>query len=325
MKKHDDAYEQLIAKALFDTPTDEERRVLEAHLAECDACAEEVQSLRRVLDVTATRVRPEPPAAFWEGFEDRLAERIRVEERRRGWKSYLNLWHQRVAGLAAALVPPVPRWTLQLAVAVVLVGVGILLGRAFFGAPATEPPPVAVAEDPPAVDEEPIEEAPPPAQDEEAAEVEPAPRTPRVDPPASRAPEPAQFQPAALETRTRDYIDRSKVLLLGLVNFDTAQGDPAVLNLARKRDIARRLVDEAEGLKDDLSAANEQRLRELIADLEFILLQIANLEAEHDVPAIELVQSGVDRKAILLKINVEEMRMGALDDVPSAADAPPSI
>jgi len=49
-------------------------------------------------------------------------------------------------------------------------------------------------------------------------------------------------------------------------------------------------------------------LRLLVSDLEVILLQIANLESEHNLSTIEMVQSGVDRRGILLKINLEEMR-----------------
>ena len=68
-------------------------------------------------------------------------------------------------------------------------------------------------------------------------------------------------------------------------------------------------------------------LRALIDDLEVILLQIANLEAEHDVPAIELVRSGVDRRGILLKIQVEQMRRTPAPEprMPPAPETTPSI
>ena len=45
-----------------------------------------------------------------------------------------------------------------------------------------------------------------------------------------------------------------------------------------------------------------------MTDLEVILLEIANLETEYDLPTIEMVKSGVDRRGVLLKINIEEMR-----------------
>ena len=66
-------------------------------------------------------------------------------------------------------------------------------------------------------------------------------------------------------------------------------------------------VKEAAFLKTELTSPDQQRLHNLIADLEVILLQIANLESQIDVDGIEMVKSGVDRRGILLKINLEEM------------------
>jgi hypothetical protein len=61
-------------------------------------------------------------------------------------------------------------------------------------------------------------------------------------------------------------------------------------------------------LKKELSNTNDRRLEKLVGDLELILLQIKNLEEKEDLPEIELVKSGVDRKGLLLKINLEQMR-----------------
>jgi hypothetical protein len=104
------------------------------------------------------------------------------------------------------------------------------------------------------------------------------------------------------------YIERSKVLLLGLVNFDPATEDTAILDLSRQQRISRDLVRDAVSLKAELSETDQVRLRRLIEDLEVILLQIANVESKHDLSMIEMVKSGVDRRGILLKINLEEMR-----------------
>ncbi len=116
--------------------------------------------------------------------------------------------------------------------------------------------------------------------------------------------------PAQLTERTQRYLDRSSVLLLGLVNFDVGADDPAVIHMDRKRLMAAELVDEARVLRADLNAGREQQLAQLIEDLERILIQIANLEAREDVPSIELIQRGVDHGSLLLKINLEQMRLG---------------
>src|SRR5690606_27988530 len=86
-------HEEVVAKALFDTLDESERRAVEAHLAACAACAEEVRALRGVLAVTAERVRPEPPPAFWDGYARRVEERLaaRMEaERQASWSGRLD-------------------------------------------------------------------------------------------------------------------------------------------------------------------------------------------------------------------------------------------
>jgi hypothetical protein len=113
---------------------------------------------------------------------------------------------------------------------------------------------------------------------------------------------------AALEERAFSYLDRSKTLLLGVANFNPEEDNLADLNMDRRKVLASGLVQEAGLLQKDLSRAEEMRLARLISDLQVILLQIANMESEYDLPEIELVQNGVNRQAIFFKIEVESMR-----------------
>lgn len=107
--------------------------------------------------------------------------------------------------------------------------------------------------------------------------------------------------------RAESYIDRSKILLLALANSDPAAKDFYGLDLPRQKEISRGLVTEAASLKSDLKSPADRRLRELVSDLEVILLQIANLESESDLEAVELVRQGVDERGLLMKINLNEM------------------
>ena len=118
---------------------------------------------------------------------------------------------------------------------------------------------------------------------------------------------PPQIQSVSLDERTGRFFDRSKVLLLGIVNLDT-DDQAGSYNLNRTRLVANELVKESDTLRTELEASDEQRLLKLMEDLEVILLQIANLEESADVPAIEMVKDGVDQRGVLLKINVTEMR-----------------
>ncbi len=107
-----------------------------------------------------------------------------------------------------------------------------------------------------------------------------------------------------LNERAINYLERSKVLLLGIVNSSPMEPASALL---KEQQVSRMLVSEAAELKSSLSIADEQRMKQLISDLEVILLQIANLEEEKGFPAVEIVRSGVERRGILLKINLEQM------------------
>jgi hypothetical protein len=107
-----------------------------------------------------------------------------------------------------------------------------------------------------------------------------------------------------------DYLERSKILLLGIVNLD--QSDKTMsLDFTHQQKVSRELLDVTADLKRKIQGTKHQRLQMLIADLEMILLQIANQEHEFDTPAIDVITSGVNNQAILFKINLEEMLLDA--------------
>lgn len=160
-----------------------------------------------------------------------------------------------------------PRWAFQAAAAVALIVAGILIGRTLF-APRRLPVVAAL----PAV------EVPP---------VQPAANDPLV--------------------RARSYVDRSKLVLLALVNFDPASEDPYALDLPLQKQVSRQLVKQAGELKSDLKDPGQRRLRELVADLETVLLQISNLESRNDLEAVGFVKQGVANRGLFFKINLSEM------------------
>ncbi|MGB7295187.1 MAG: zf-HC2 domain-containing protein [Candidatus Aminicenantales bacterium] len=160
-----------------------------------------------------------------------------------------------------------PRWAFQAVAAPVLIMAGIFVGRTFFS-PYRD-----------LVDVSP-----------EAAQIQPV-QSGESDP----------------VVRARDYIDRTKPLLLALVNFDPASKDPYALDLPSQKRISQELATQASSLKSDLKGPGQGRLRELVGDLETILLQIANLEAANDLEAVEFVKQGVESGGLLLKINLSEM------------------
>lgn len=107
--------------------------------------------------------------------------------------------------------------------------------------------------------------------------------------------------------RAERLIDRSKVLLIGLSNFDSSRDDISILNLGISRKLSEEYLKEASFLHTNLDSSRQARLKRLISDLEFILMQIANLENEHDLEPVEIIKQGIDGRGILIKINLEEI------------------
>jgi len=115
----------------------------------------------------------------------------------------------------------------------------------------------------------------------------------------------------AVQAKADRYIERSKVLLLGIMNFDPEFDDFETISLLIQQKISKGLLSEAASLKDDLKKPRNRQLKELVSDIEIILMQIANLEEQHDIDGIDLIKSGVDKKGIFLKINIQEMKQSS--------------
>ena len=120
--------------------------------------------------------------------------------------------------------------------------------------------------------------------------------------------------------QTTDYLEDAKVIILGIVNLDSDNVDPASLDFSRQQEYSRQLVKRAAVLKNDLAGTENKRVLELISELEMILMQIANYESKMDLEAVDLIKSGVDNQAILLKINLEKLMLSATDNEKSSQD-----
>jgi hypothetical protein len=118
---------------------------------------------------------------------------------------------------------------------------------------------------------------------------------------------PAVTAPSGAVVQAGEFIERSKVLLLGLVNFDPATEDAYALDLGRKKAVSRELLAGVPAIRSGLNDRGQKRLRELVGDLEVILMQIANLGSGQDVEGVELIKQGVDGKGIFLKIDLDRL------------------
>lgn len=268
------SYEELLAESVGGQLSDRDRERLASHLATCAQCREVSASFGSVVDIVTSVKRDDPGNEFWDGYFERLQERMDptpsplVPRERLSIRARIGL-----ALIRSGLHPAAFR---RYAFAVVLIGFGFLLGRGFFSAGVDLP-----------IDE-------------------PDTRTQHI------------VRASATEERAFSYLVRSKTLLLGLINFDPQSDDAELLNLPKRRVIADELLGEAVELRKELSETDQHRLEKMIADLELILIQIANIESNYGLHGVEILRNGVDQTGLLLRINVEEMRRNAVRKKPSS-------
>lgn len=118
----------------------------------------------------------------------------------------------------------------------------------------------------------------------------------------------------SVTTQALEYLGRSKSLLLGVMNAN--DNGYSEVTFSKQQNVSRQLIQRAIYLKTALDKPGQQQLKQLISDLEIILMQLANIEVKPGIPAVEMVKRGVDKKSILFKINVEEIK-SAVGESPS--------
>jgi len=254
----------LFDEAYLNELNKEQTLFLETHLRDCAKCRSEFNETFSMLNLMSKKVRVEPEPAFWDGYWARLKERMEKEE----------VLHPKIEKKRKTFFPSlnlIPRWAFQAVTAVVLVVLGIFIGREVF----------------------------PPSGAGTGSKIQ-TDQTPLLV--SKRGPGPE------LILRTRNFIERSKVILLAISNFDPETEDPFVLNLPYQQEVSKELVQQAGWIKKELTGLRQRRLSELITDLEVILLQVANLESEPDMSAIELVKNGVKIRGVLFKIQLIDIR-----------------
>lgn len=111
-----------------------------------------------------------------------------------------------------------------------------------------------------------------------------------------------------LAVRTRAYLERSRIILLGLVNLEDNSDMINTLDISAQAAASGQLVEEARILKEALSRHEDRKIHQLVADLEILLMQIANLEKTEQSEGLALLRQGVERHSIMLKLDLEATR-----------------
>jgi hypothetical protein len=279
-------YQELFVEALYDELPKEKLYELQSHLNSCAKCSAEYRKLQSTLQVMNERTRTEPDETYWKNYWNTLNASLEKETEAKQEKQ--NLFPVRFAWQ--------PAWSYGIA-ATLLLAVGLYLGKIIFSNEQTDNrQPTTVNLEQPTIDST---TGNPKSETRNLSSEEYSKPSPAYGGQETQNPNRTSVTLAA-----QSYLDRSKVMLLGLINSD---GD-VTLGFQQQQKFSRSLLHEAADLKPKLIEPDQQRIRQLIDELEVILLQLANIEEQNDLPAIELVKKGVDEKAILLKINMEEMR-----------------
>lgn len=105
----------------------------------------------------------------------------------------------------------------------------------------------------------------------------------------------------ASDRKMSQYLRKSRVLLVGISNMDAQDG--VGYDLSSERKAGEALIREARQLKQE---PLDRRSAELIGDLEKILIELANMERNGDVPDVELLQTGIHQENLLFKIRMAE-------------------
>ncbi len=279
-------YQELFVEALYDELQKEKLYELQSHLNSCANCSAEYRKLQSTLQVMNQRTRTEPDETYWKNYWNTFNASLEKETKTKQEKQ--NVFLLRFAWQ--------PAWSYGIA-ATVLLAVGLYLGKIIFNNQLIDnrqPKTVNLEQN---TTEDTVvsnQKFHPPTAGRETRNPSAHQQTSKLEPQTGYA----------TTVAARSYLDRSKVMLLGLIN---SEGD-ITPGFHQQQKISRSLLHEAADLKPKLIEPDQQRIKQLIDELEVILLQLANIEEQNDLPAIELVKKGVDEKAILLKINMEEIR-----------------
>ncbi len=122
---------------------------------------------------------------------------------------------------------------------------------------------------------------------------------------------------APVSTVTSDamkFLDRSKLVLLGMDVADTAADADFTPEYRRLREISRELLRESPVLQERLGDANQVRLAALLSELDIILIQIANIDERHETQDLELIRAGMERKDLLFKIGLETIVTDSMNE-----------
>ena len=113
-----------------------------------------------------------------------------------------------------------------------------------------------------------------------------------------------RFTPPAVDPALLQYLNRAELMLLQVANTHAGEAN----TLALPQNFARSMASEARVLTNADSISLRSGDRKLLRDIEFLLLQIANLDSDDAAEGVALLQQFLDQEGILFKIRLLELK-----------------
>jgi hypothetical protein len=132
---------------------------------------------------------------------------------------------------------------------------------------------------------------------------------PVARPTLTRTTDPPAVTSRTADTRVRDYMRKSRILLVGIANMPAAQDGP--VDLKPEREASRALVREARYLRQqDIDPRSER----VMDDMEKVLIKLSNIREQAEFPELAIIRSGIERENLLFKIRITETLYDRISD-----------
>ncbi len=259
--------------------SDQERDNFDRHIDNCSKCKKILADDQSLLRTVADMKAPDPGSVFWSEYSEKTVQRLPRETERRFPLSQKQIW----TAIKAALEPFSRRKLAQAMALIVIFATGIVIGKFFLQSPR---------------------------------EIESNQKQAGL---FTRSQAELDLKRARLLTETHRFFDRSRVILLTMDNIDFDQGDSGLIDFNTHQQRARDLIREAARLKSALKPYKHRYLKELIGELEIILLQIANINTISDQDTIDLIRGKSHMNHLLYKIRINDLRRSKTNIKPKYA------
>ncbi len=124
----------------------------------------------------------------------------------------------------------------------------------------------------------------------------------------------AEAEQRLVAKQTAGVLEDSKVLILGMINLDEDDVSADGIDFAYPQEHSQMLLKQTADLRNQLQGSPNRRVLHLLDELELILRQIANMDSQIDMEAVDVIRGGVQSQDLILKIDLEQLLLQGRDE-----------